>query len=191
MVRWERLFADLEAELEAAEAAERQGEVAERTRVELARVAWVDRLAAAREVRLDLTGGATVHGAVTVVGDGWAVVTTSGDPLGAPVVVRLAAVVSAQGVGRGARTAARTTATRRLGIAAPLRRISRDRCTVALALVDGRRVLGTLDAVGADHLDLAEHAVDEPRRPAGVSRVLTVPFAALASVTAVGATSWA
>ncbi|KQX69867.1 hypothetical protein [Angustibacter sp. Root456] len=189
-MRWENLFADLEGELEAAEAAERQGEIAERTRAELSQVPWIDRLAAAREVSLDLLGGATVHGAVVTVGDGWAVLATSGHRP-APVVVRLAAVVGAHGLERGVRAAGRAQVERRLGLAAALRRITRDRSPVTLALVDGRRRVGTLDAVGADHLDLAEHPADEPRRTHRVSGVLTVPLLALASVAPVGETSWA
>ncbi|MGN6613069.1 MAG: hypothetical protein ACTHLJ_14955 [Angustibacter sp.] len=189
-MRWENLFADLEGELEAAEAAERQGEVAERTRVELAQVPWADRLAAAREVSLDLLGGTCVRGAVATVGDGWAVVATSGQPR-APVVVRLAAVVSAQGLGRPAHAPGRAQVERRLALAAAVRRIARDRSPVTFALVDGRRLVGTIDAVGADHVDLAEHPAGESRRSAGVSRALTVPLGALASITPVGETSWA
>ena len=88
-------------------------------------------------------------------------------------------------------TAARSQVTRRLASRPPCGASARDRSAVTLGLVDGRRLVGTLDAVGADHLDVAEHPVDEPRRPASVSRVLTVPLVALASVTPVGETSWA
>lgn len=189
-MRWDNLFADLAGELEAVEAAERQGEATERTRAELAQVSWVDRMATAGEVSLDLLGGATVRGPVLTLGDGWAVVATSGAQRAA-VVVRLAAVTSAQGLGRQARAAGRAPVERRLGLAAAVRRIARDRSPVTLALVDGRRVAGTVDAVGADHLDLAEHPTDVVRRPLGVSRVLTVPFGALATIAPLGETSWA
>ncbi|MGN6299788.1 MAG: hypothetical protein ACTHN8_01685 [Angustibacter sp.] len=191
-MRWDDLFADLEAELAAAELAERDGEVAERTRAELAHVCWSDRLAGARgPVSLNLLGGGTVHGAVATVGDGWALLTSGGGHAPAPVaIVRLAAVVSVQGLGRDVRSAGRGQVSRRLGLAAALRRVARDRSPVSLSLVDGRRVVGTPDTVGADHLDVAEHPADEPRRPLGVSRVLTLPFVGLASLTPLGETSW-
>ena len=41
---------------------------------------------------------------------------------------------------------------------------------------------GTIDAVGADHLDLAEHDEDVPRRRENVTGQTTVPFAALVAV---------
>jgi hypothetical protein len=48
--------------------------------------------------------------------------------------------------------------------------------------VDGTTVDGTFDRVGADFVELAEHARGEPRRAAAVSRVRTVPLAAVAVV---------
>jgi hypothetical protein len=54
---------------------------------------------------------------------------------------------------------------------------------VVVSLVgDGPRLLGTIDGVGADHLDLAEHLEGLPRRRENVRAVATVPFAALVAV---------
>ena len=39
-----------------------------------------------------------------------------------------------------------------------------------------------IDAVGADHLDLAEHAPDEPRRPRHVLQTHVVPIGAVGSI---------
>lgn len=192
-MRWDDLFADLEAELAAAAAAEQQAEVAERTRIELSQVAWVDRLAATRRrVRLELLGGGAAEGVVAAVGDGWVVLSSSGRAAGATVtLVHLTAATSAQGLSRAAWAAPGTDVARRLTFAAALRRVARDRSAVALALVDGRTVVGTVDAVGADHLDLAEHPPDVPRRSSDVSRVVSVPLRAVASVSPVGESSWA
>ena len=45
-----------------------------------------------------------------------------------------------------------------------------------------RAVSGTIDRAGADHLDLALHDIDEPRRSASVRGYRLVPFAALSWV---------
>jgi hypothetical protein len=63
-----------------------------------------------------------------------------------------------------------------------LRVLSRDRAVVDVVDLDGQRLVGTIDAIGADTLDLAEHAPDLPRRAENVVAVRTVPLAALALV---------
>ena len=68
------------------------------------------------------------------------------------------------------------------GIGAALRAVSRDRAAVTVYDVDGGFVTGTIDAVGQDCLDIAEHPLDLPRRPEHVIDVRVVPFVALAAV---------
>jgi hypothetical protein len=63
-----------------------------------------------------------------------------------------------------------------------LRAIARDRTPVAVLLRDATTVAGTLDRVGADYIDVAEHAPQEPRRSGAVVRARTIPFAAVAAV---------
>ena len=75
-----------------------------------------------------------------------------------------------------------TALARRFGLGAALRAVSRDRATVALTDVDARVIVGTIDVVGADHLEIAEHASDEVRRASNVVARHLVPFAAIESV---------
>jgi hypothetical protein len=51
-----------------------------------------------------------------------------------------------------------------------------------LELTDRTAVTGTIDRVGRDFLDLAEHAVDDARRAESVRSVRTVPFGAVVAV---------
>ena len=48
--------------------------------------------------------------------------------------------------------------------------------------VGTRAVAGTIDRAGADHLDLALHDIDEPRRSATVRGYRLIPFTALSWV---------
>jgi cobalamin biosynthesis protein CobT len=68
------------------------------------------------------------------------------------------------------------------GLGAALRAVSRDRAVVDVVDIDGTTTTGTIDAVGQDLLEVAEHAVDLPRRAENVVAVRAVPFAALAAV---------
>jgi len=51
-------------------------------------------------------------------------------------------------------------------------------------LLDSSPLTATIARVGADHLDLAQHAPDEPRRAATVRGVVVVRLGALAMVRA-------
>lgn len=181
-MRWERLFADLETELAAAEAAERDTEVAERTRTEVAKLRLVDRLRAADgvEVGVTLVGGGDWRGAVADIGPDW--VLLSGDRRG-DVLVSLDAVRSVTGLPPwSAVPGGEGRVAERFRIGAVLRGVARDRAAVRVVLRDGDAFHGTVDRVGADYLELAEHAPGEPRRAAAVRRIRLVPFPALAAV---------
>jgi hypothetical protein len=97
------------------------------------------------------------------------------------VLVPLAAVLAVTGVGsRSAAPGAEGEVARRLDLRWALRGLARDRAGVAVVLRDGTTVSGTLDRVGADHVDVAEHAPGEPRRASAVRQVRLVPLSALA-----------
>jgi hypothetical protein len=175
-VRWEGLFADLEGQLAAEERRELDSEVAERTRRERALVDLTARLAAAHGtfVTLDLVGGRRVEGALRDLGDNWLLLETG--PGEREVLVPGGSVAAVTGLPDAAED---PRSARRFGLGYALRALARDRATVALELVGGGVLVGTLDAVGADFVTLAEHDVAEPRRRANVRRVVTVPFRAV------------
>lgn len=180
-MRWRGLFDDLEAQFEAAQAGELVGEVAERTRRETALIRLVDRLRAAEGacVTLTLPGAGVLRGCLLDAGADWLLVE---EPGGREVLVPLAAVLGVTGL--GPRTAApdESPVAKRLDLRWALRGLARSRTGVALGLLDGSLVTGTLDRVGADHLDLAEHGPGEARRAGAVRSVRLVPLSALALV---------
>jgi len=181
-VRWDALFADLEAQLDAVQVEDRSGEVADRTRREVARLRFVDRLRAARSrpVVLRLQGAGVLTGDVADVGADWVLLE---EPGGGAALVSLWAVVALSGVGtRSELPGSEGEVERRFDLRFALRKLVRDRTVVELTLLDGTRVTGTLDRVGADHVDLAQHEPEEPRRASAVRQVLLVPVAAVALV---------
>jgi hypothetical protein len=180
-VRWERLFDDLEAQLEAAEIEELAAEVADRSRREGARLRLVDRLRGnvGRAVTLVLIGG-QADGRIDRVGSDW--VLLEGDP-GVDVLVPLASVLVVHRLGpQSAEPGSEGVVTARLGLGHVLRAIARDRAEVTVLLADGSRRTGRIDRVGADQLELAAH---DPGEPGRVRETLTVAFAGLAAVRAV------
>lgn len=178
-MRWDRLFEDLEAQLALDEVRGLESEVADRTRRERALLDVHTRLLAnldAPRAVLRLPGR-VVAGRLVDVGPDWALVETAPNR---PVLVALPAVRGVSGVGPGARNP--SVVARRFGMGAALRAVSRDRAGVEVTDVDGQAATGTIDVVGADHLELAEHASDETRRTANVTGRLIVPFWSLGSV---------
>lgn len=176
-MRWEGLFADLEAQVEAAEQAELAGEVADRTRREAAAVQLGDRLRAAvgHRLRLHVLGGTLVQGQVSAAGAGWVLLEERD---GVELLAPFAALGGVEGLPSAvARPQGPVGA--RLGLGHVLRGIARDRAPVTVVLVDGSTLAGTVDRVGHDFLELAEHPAGEQRRHGDVRAVRAVPFSAL------------
>jgi len=180
-MRWQGLFDDLEAQFDAAEAAELVGEVAERTRRESALLRLVDRLRAAEgaPVTLTLPGAGVLRGRLLDAGSDWVLVEEGG---GREVLVPLSAVLGVSGLGPRSAAPDDSPVAKRLDLRWALRGLARSRTGVALGLVDGSLVTGTLDRVAADHLDLAEHGLGELRRAGAVRQVRLVPLPAVAFV---------
>jgi hypothetical protein len=178
-MRWENLFEDLEAQLRAEEQRELSAEVADRTRRERALIGMSERLLAhlGSVLTVRSEGGLVLSGALLDVGAGWLLL---GDPAGAGALVATGRLVSVDGLESRAR--AMGAVARRFGMGAALRAVSRDRAVVLIETVGGERVSGTIDAVGADLLDLAEHPLDLPRRPENVLGVRAIPFSAICAV---------
>jgi hypothetical protein len=178
-MRWDRLFEDLELQLRAAVDDQLDAEIAARTRSEVAGTSMEGRLRASegRHIELVVAGAGTLGGRVRRVGAGWVLLDVAGGPA---AVVAAHHVVGARNLPVAAREAAGGSADIERGLAPVLRVLCRDRSATGLVLAAGTAFSGTIDRVGSDYLDLAEHPLDEPRRWSAVSAVRTVPLAAVA-----------
>ncbi len=189
-VRWNNLFDDLEGQLEHELGAEDVDFRAEEERLRLGRLSIRDRLTALRyaggdggeTVTVVLDGGGPIPIRLSTVGRDWA----AGDLVDGSVrrsqcVVPLASVAGLE------LTAAQLSRSllpydgdgpglsARLGIAFVLRDLCRRRRPLDLVLRSGE-LHGTIDRVGRDHLDLAVHDRESPRRQSAVRRLRVVPF---------------
>ena len=193
-MRWESLFDDLEAQLRSDETRELAAEVADRTRRERAQVGLNERFAAAVDrvvVEIRVAGVGLVRGLVTGSGPDWVllehrsepaltVVTVSGGGrVERPVLVAIGAIRAVAGLGGAELTGAVAKGFR---IGSALRAVSRDRAVVDVVDIDGSVVTGTIDGVGQDYVEVAEHSADLPRRAENVLAVRAIPFAGIAVV---------
>jgi hypothetical protein len=182
-MRWRDLFADLEGQAEAWERADLDAEVADRSRAELGSIALRQRLSAAEGhdlvLRVDAFGD--VSGRLVTVGRDWLLL--DGQSGSAEHLVLMQALLGVHHLGaRADPDEARGAVMARMGVAAPLRAIARDRAALRCVLRDGSLVLGTPDRIGADHLDVVLHDQDVPVGQARAQRRMTLPFSALTIV---------
>ena len=178
-MRWERLFDDLEAQADAAAARELADEVDERSRIEQGRLPLLDRLRAASGTAVTLgCAGERVSGRVQrVAADAVVLDDGAGD-----VLVAAGALDWVLGLGRGAIPPEAGRVAAGLGMRSLLRAVARDRNPVRLRLRDGSSPSGTIDTVGQDWFELAEHPAGEPRRSAAVTQVRVVALGAVVTV---------
>src|SRR4051794_16968247 len=181
-MRWQQLFADLGAQFAEAEAAADRAESASRTRAEVGTVRLAERLGGAvgHPVALRCRGAGPVAGTLTEVGVDWLLVD---EEAGREALVATAAVLSVAGLGRQTAVAEAPGMVRgRFDLRRAARALARDRSTVHVVLDDGSALSGTIDRVGADFLELAAHAPDEPRRPGAVRGVYAAALDAVAVI---------
>ncbi|TQS42893.1 hypothetical protein [Cryptosporangium phraense] len=178
--RWEDLFADAEAQFEALRRDEMASEAADRTRREFALVSLVDRLRGSVGSELEVwLPDASLTGVLARVGPDWMALSAGG---AREVVIPLAAVVAVEGLSPATAADPVGPVEARMDLRFVLRRLARDRTPVRLALPGGKSLSGTIDRVGRDFLELAEHSETEPRRARAVRAVRSVPLAALMAV---------
>lgn len=181
-MRWDRLFADLSAEFDAAAEADIEAEIADRTRGERARLRLVDRLRGSADLPVDLgvLGVGVITGVLRGVGPDWCLLQSAGGDY----VVRLAAVLEVRGLAAySAAPGSEGAVAARFSLAAVVRRLARDRAVVSLIRVDGGVLTGTVEFAGADMLELAYGRADEPdRRTAEIRERRTIPLGAVAVI---------
>lgn len=180
---WERLFADLAAEFDAAADADLESEIADQTRDARARLRLVDRLRGALGLPLEVRvlGVGAVSGVLGGVGPDWCLLQAAGGDY----VVRLGAVLEIGGLApHSAAPGSEGAVTARFSLAAVARRLVQDRAIVTLIQVDGGLVTGTMEVAGTDVLEMTPGRADEPgwRRRSGVSSRRTIPLAAVAVI---------
>jgi hypothetical protein len=181
-MRWQQLFADLQGQFDAQETAAERAEWASRARAEIGAVTLVDRLRGAQGsvVQLHCRGAGPVTGRLDDVGVDWVLVEHDHAQTS---LVALAAVRTVGGLSRRTVVAEETGHVRRqLDLRRALRALARDRAAVQVVLDDGLVATGTVDRVGADYLELAEHPADQPRRAEAVRGVRAVVIGSIALV---------
>ena len=131
-MRWERLFADLEARFDELADSDLSAQLADRQRVEAGAVAMVQRLAGSvgQPIRVRVGGGSTVAGALVAVGPDWVLVS---EGQGRDALVAARAVVAVEGL--SAVTALPMLGVSiRLDLRRALRGLVRDRAPVAMTV---------------------------------------------------------
>lgn len=183
-MRWDELFADLEADAEGLAQRERDAEIAERTRMELASLTLLDRLHAGvgQEVSIDVLGAGRLAGRLRRVGPVWLLLDVDSRQGWA---VGLDAITGVQGLTAAAGPpSARPSAAGHATWASAFRTMSRDREVVLVRRVDGAAIRGVPARVGRDFVEVLERDDDTAFGPEAraVPRLIIVPYVAVAAV---------
>ena len=184
-MRWDHLFDDLAGQLEHELRAEEADLQQEEERLRLGRLSLRDRIAAlhraadpeARRIRYRTRSGELHAVRPLTVGRDWMAGDLDGRP-GAQGVVPFSAIDAlllerSQVEASLAPAPEQPVLAARLGIAFLLRDLCRRRTALSIETGSGI-VTGTIDRVGRDHLDLAVHELDVPRRESAVDHIRVV-----------------
>ncbi|GAB3283204.1 hypothetical protein GCM10027449_25980 [Sinomonas notoginsengisoli] len=154
-MRWDDLFADLEGQLASAGQLEHEAQVAEFVRAEQGAVGLTDRMRAHTTQPVDvlLKADVRLYGRLGQVAEAWFILQTPRYR----ALVPFAALLTVNGLTRSVR-AEGSTVRRTASFASCLRALARDRAIVT-CLIDGGRaeavaVVGVIDTVGADYLEV-------------------------------------
>lgn len=188
-VEWDRLFEDLEDQLASGWEAERAALNAESERLRIARLDLRTRAhtlsAEGAAVALTLADASTVAGRLRAVGADWlALEPSAGHTL---ILMPLASITlwamdHPTLLASSAPSDGLSAVRERMSLGFVLRDLARRRVRVTIRIRGGQELSGTVDRAGADHLDLALHDLNEPRRAQAVRGFRIVPFDALLSV---------
>lgn len=163
-MRWEALFADMEAQWAAEESQDLAVEAMEALERERSQLRLDHRLRAhiGRTASLRLRGGKMIAPVISHVGSDW----LAGRLGSRELLIPLPAVEGAEGLSPQGR-AESSRARRRVGLGSPLRALARRGEQVVVMGEDGEIGRGAVVSVGADHLDLQRAGVRSTgnRRP--------------------------
>lgn len=165
------LFDDLEGQAAALWEADREAEIADRARAEYASVTLASRLMASRghDVRLDLPHVGRVEGRLDRVGDGWCLLSGTGQDW----IVPLGHVVTAHGCSARSVPEVAWSPVDRLGLRAALRRLAETGARCVVHLADGSWHAGRLERAGADFVECVPDG-DAPGDPVLVAHAALV-----------------
>ncbi|WP_353827361.1 hypothetical protein [Agromyces sp. SYSU T0242] len=183
-MRWDRLFDDLESQIDHDRHREERALAIESERLRIGRMGLRERIAAMAApgdgpVRIELVDASSVQLRPTAFGRDWIAGIRDG-AAGGHCVVPVASISAVAASRRQLEQSLEPPASApgivdRIGLAFALRDLGRRRAGIELRTRDGR-LHGTIDRVAADHLDLALHEPGSPRRERDVRGYRLVPF---------------
>lgn len=186
-MRWDHLFDDLAGQLEHELQSEEADLHQEEERLRLGRLAIRDRLVGLRQapggalatVQCRLRSGELERVRLVTVGRDWLAGDLTGGALARQVVMPFTAIEGLLLTPEQARCSLgpeteRSELAARLGVTFLLRDLCRRRVVVGVRTLTAT-VTGTIDRVGRDHFDLAEHDREVSRRVTEVRQVRIVP----------------
>ncbi|TLQ00309.1 hypothetical protein FEF26_01725 [Nesterenkonia salmonea] len=170
-MRWDALFADLQAQASAQRQEVFESSVAEAVALEWSRVELVDRIRGhtSQPIAIRLRGGETVTLDVRTVGSDW----IAGGAAGYQWLIPVGAVDMVKGLTRRTQVEP-SQARRRLSITSPLRALAEARHHIVVRCETGVLAEGALLGVGRDFLDV--------RTESDYPTIRTVPLAAITAV---------